>query len=78
MMCEEFQKSFFSQAILAVLLSADGYMAGFLEHEFQNQTRLLQSEKVFGATLEDLSKKLFRSYLISWGIASVLEVSYLV
>jgi ABC-type antimicrobial peptide transport system permease subunit len=58
-------------AILAVLLSAMG-LYGLVSLNMSSRIKDYCIRKVFGATLEDLSKKLFRSYLISWGIASVL------
>jgi ABC-type antimicrobial peptide transport system permease subunit len=58
-------------AILAVLLSAMG-LYGLVSLNMSSRIKDFCIRKVFGAEMGDLSKKLFRRYLISWGIASVL------
>lgn len=66
-------------AILAVLLSAMG-LYGLVSLNMSSRIKDFCIRKVFGAEMGDLSKKLFRRYLISWGIASILGgvVSYLI
>jgi ABC-type antimicrobial peptide transport system permease subunit len=66
-------------AILAVLLSAMG-LFGLVSLNMSSRIKDFCIRKVFGAALGDLSKKLFKRYLISWGIASILGgvVSFLI
>lgn len=59
-------------AILAILLSAMG-LYGLVSLNMSSRIKDFCIRKVFGAEMGDLSKKRFRRYLISWGIALVLE-----
>jgi ABC-type antimicrobial peptide transport system permease subunit len=58
-------------AVLAVLLSAMG-LFGLVSLNMNSRIKDFCVRKVFGADTGDLSKKLFKRYLISWGIASIL------
>lgn len=58
-------------AILAILLSAMGLYA-LVSLNMSSRIKDFCIRKVFGAEMGDLSKKRFRRYLISCGIASVL------
>lgn len=58
-------------AILAVLLSAMG-LYGLVSLNMNSRIKDFCVRKVFGAATGDLSRKLFKRYLISWAIASVL------
>jgi putative ABC transport system permease protein len=58
-------------AVLAVILAAMG-LFGLVSLNMNSRIKDFCIRKVFGAALGDLSKKLFKRYLISWGIASVL------
>ena len=58
-------------AILAVILAALG-LFGLVSLNMNSHVKDYCVRKVFGANLGDLSMKLFKRYLIIWGIASVL------
>lgn len=58
-------------AILAVLLSAMG-LYGLVSLNMNSRIKDFCVRKVFGAATGDLSRKLFKRYLISWAVASVL------
>ncbi|GAA0879827.1 ABC transporter permease [Algoriphagus jejuensis] len=58
-------------AVLAVILTALG-LFGLVSLNMNSHVKDYCVRKVFGANIEDLSKKLFKRYLIIWGIASVL------
>ncbi len=57
--------------ILSVLLSAMG-LFGLVSLNMNARIKDFCVRKIFGAAIGDLSKKLFKRYLISWGVASVL------
>jgi putative ABC transport system permease protein len=58
-------------AVLAVILAAMG-LFGLVSLNMNSRIKDFCVRKVFGAGTSDLTKKLFRRYLISWGIASIL------
>lgn len=57
-------------AILSVLLSAMG-LFGLVSLNMNSRIKDYCVRKIFGASIEHLSQKLFKRYLISWVIASV-------
>jgi len=58
-------------AVLAVILAAMG-LFGLVSLNMNSRIKDFCVRKVFGAGTSDLTKKLFKRYLISWAIASVL------
>ncbi|WP_075350777.1 FtsX-like permease family protein [Algoriphagus marinus] len=58
-------------AVLAVILAAMG-LFGLVSLNMNSRIKDFCVRKVFGAGTSDLTKKLFKRYLISWGIASIL------
>ncbi len=65
------QKILLFSAILAVLLSAMG-LYGLVSLNMNSRIKDFCVRKVFGAETGDLSGKLFKRYLISWGIAALV------
>jgi len=57
--------------ILSVFLSAMG-LFGLVSLNLKARIKDFCVRKIFGAEIGDLTKKLFKRYLISWGLASVL------
>ena len=58
-------------AILAVVLAALG-LFGLVSLNMNSHIKDYCVRKVFGANLSDISTKLFKRYLIIWGIAGLL------
>lgn len=58
-------------SVLTVLLAAMG-LFGLVSLNMNSRLKDFCIRKVFGADVGDLSKKLFKRYLVSWGIASVI------
>ncbi|RAI89240.1 ABC transporter permease [Algoriphagus yeomjeoni] len=58
-------------AILAVILAALG-LFGLVSLNMNSHIKDYCVRKVFGANLSDISMKLFRRYLLIWGIAGIL------
>jgi ABC-type antimicrobial peptide transport system permease subunit len=58
-------------AILSLLLSAMG-LFGLVSLNINARIRDFCVRKIFGAAIGDLSQRLFKRYLVIWGVASVL------
>ncbi|MDG1276687.1 MAG: ABC transporter permease [Algoriphagus sp.] len=58
-------------AVLAVILAAMG-LFGLVSLNMNSRIKDFCVRKVFGAGTNELTRKLFKRYLISWGIASIL------